>query len=118
MPDQVDYDTLDLSKYIKLDYKNIPLTVSQLPLDPTEKEIEKELHDRMATMGLYELDTTAEKTAAGDYLEISFTGIMDGEAFDGGTSEKSTIYLDKENSGYIAALPTDCSTLSRAATLS
>ena len=52
VPDQVDYDTLDLSKYIKLDYKNIPLTVSQLPLDPTEKEIEKELHDRMATMGL------------------------------------------------------------------
>ena len=102
VPDQVDYDTLDLSKYIKLDYKNIPLTVSQLPLGPTEKEIEKELHDRMATMGLYELDTTAEKTAAGDYLEISFTGIMDGEAFDGGTSEKSTIYLDKENSGYIA----------------
>lgn len=102
VPETIDYSKLDFSKYVKLDYKDIPLEVSALPVDPTEAELERELGDRMVTMGLYELDTTADATRAGEYIEMDYTGYMDGETFDGGTSEKATIFLDVENSGYIA----------------
>lgn len=101
VPEAFDYNGIDFSKYVKLDYKNIALEVSSLPIDPTGEELERELHDRMTTMGLYELDTSATATKSGDYIEMDFTGYMDGETFEGGTSEKSTIYLDTKNSGYI-----------------
>lgn len=102
VPEALDYSTIDLSKYVRVDYKNIALQVSELPMDPTDAELDRELYDRMIEMGLYELDATAAKTAAGDYIEMEYTGYMDGETFSGGTSEKATIYLDIENSGYIA----------------
>lgn len=102
VPEAIDYSTIDLSKYVKVDYKNIELQVSEMPVDPTDAELDRELYDRMIEMGLYELDTGAEKTAEGEYIEMEFTGYMDGETFSGGSSDKSTIYLDIENSGYIA----------------
>ena len=102
VPEAIDYSTIDLSKYVKVDYKNIALQVSEMPVDPTDAELDRELYDRMIELGLYELDTGAEKTAEGDYIEMEFTGYMDGETFSGGSSDKSTIYLDIENSGYIA----------------
>lgn len=102
VPEAIDYSTIDLSKYVKVDYKNIALQVSELPVDPTEVELDRELYDRMIELELYELDTAAEKTAEGDYIEMEYTGYMDGETFSGGTSDKATIYLDIENSGYIA----------------
>ena len=102
VPDAIDYSELDFSKYVKLDYKNITLEVSALPIDPTGDELERELGDRMVTMGLYELDTAADATRLGDYIEMEYTGYMEGETFEGGTSDKATIYLDIENRGYIA----------------
>lgn len=101
VPEPMDLSGIDFSQYIKLNYKDIPFTVTSLPISPDEEEIDSELSSILVSYGLYDLDTTAEKTALGDYLEIEYTGYMEGETFEGGTSEKSTILLDTENSGYI-----------------
>lgn len=101
VPDAMDFSTVDISKYIDLNYKNIALSVTSLPITPNDAEVEKELSDILISYGYYDIDTSAEKTSIGDYIEMDYTGIMDGETFDGGTSEKATIYLDPENSGYI-----------------
>ena len=101
VPEPMDLSGIDFSQYIKLNYKDIPFTVTSLPFSPSEEEIDSELSSILVSYGLYDLDTTAEKTALGDYLEIEYTGYMEGETFEGGTSEKSTILLDTEESGYI-----------------
>lgn len=101
VPEPMDLSGIDFSQYIKLNYKDIPFTVTSLPFSPSEEEIDSELSSILVSYGLYDLDTTAEKTALGDYLEIEYTGYMEGETFEGGTSEKSTILLDTEKSGYI-----------------
>ena len=101
VPEPMDLSGIDFSQYIKLNYKDIPFTVTSLPISPGEEEIDSELSSILVSYGLYDLDTTAEKTALGDYLEIEYTGYMEGETFEGGTSEKSTILLDTEKSGYI-----------------
>ncbi len=102
VPPEMDFSDLDFSKYIKLSYKDIPFTVTALPITPDAEQLEAELKGLLAAKGLYELDAAADATALGDYLEIEYTGYMEGETFEGGASEKATILLDLENSGYIA----------------
>ena len=96
VPEAIDYSKLDFSKYVKLDYKDIPLEVSALPVDPTEAELERELGDRMITMGLYELDTTADATRAGEYIESSITLTQLQELFCRHTFRNSCRHDDSE----------------------
>ncbi len=98
--DQIDYSTLDLSKYISLDYKGLEVTSSYEIREITDKILDEELEAIMVYYDYYTIDTS-RKTEEGDYADISYKGFMDGEQFSGGTSDNQSILLDKENSGYI-----------------
>lgn len=91
---------LDMSKYLTVEYKGLELTVEKLPTPITDEEVESELRSMLVYYNKYSL-ITDRVTAEGDYLEIEFVGTMNGEKFEGGSSDKSTVLLDKENSGYI-----------------
>lgn len=98
--EQMDMSKIDLSQYMTLDYKGIRLATSYQRRDITEDVLNKELLYLLVQSDKYTLET-GRKTAEGDWIEMSFKGFMEGEEFEGGSSEKSTILLDKENSGYI-----------------
>lgn len=100
-PDPIpDLSGLDFSEYISLDYKGMKLTVSSIPTDPTEAEIDEELLEICTYYGFYGL-ITDRATAEGDWIEMSFEGSLDGVVQENMTSDKATILLDEENSGYI-----------------
>jgi trigger factor len=91
---------LDIEKYLSLDYKGLELSVKELPKEITDEDVENEVKQTLAYEGKYTL-ITDRVTAEGDMLEISYVGTMDGKEFNGGKSDKATVLLDKENSGYI-----------------
>lgn len=91
---------LDLTKYMSLEYKGLILEVDEIPGETTDAELEEELRGIMLEYEKYTL-ITDRKTAAGDYIEMSYSGTVDGEPLAGGQSEKALILLDDENSGYI-----------------
>lgn len=101
VPDPVDLSGMDLSQYISLDYKGLTVEVDSIPKPITDADIDNELKDLLVYYEKYTLDTS-RLTAAGDYIEMSYCGYVDGETSDSMTSEKATILLDDENSGYIA----------------
>ena len=98
--DGIDMSAIDLTQYMTLEYKGIGLVTSYEKRTITDDILKSELTYLLVQSEKYELITEG-KTAEGDWLEISFTGIMDGEEFSGGSSDKATILLDTENSGYI-----------------
>lgn len=98
--EEPDFTGMDLSPYIKLEYKGLELTSKYAIRDITDEIIDKELNDLLIYYGYYLLKTD-RKTEQGDTIEMSYAGYMDGEQFQGGTSDKATILLDEENSGFI-----------------
>ena len=96
----MDLENEDLSKYIKLDYKGLELTSTYERREITDEITEEELEGLMVYYGHYTLRTTG-RAEAGDWAEISYTGYLDGEPFQGGSSDKATILLDDEKSGFI-----------------
>lgn len=100
-PDPIpDLSELDFSEYISLDYKGMKLTVSSIPSDPTEAAVDEELLGICTYYGFYGL-ITDRAAAEGDWIEMSFEGSLDGVVQENMTSDKATILLDEENSGYI-----------------
>ena len=97
----MDFSSLNLDDYIEIDYKGIKLTSTVQIREITDEVVDNELRDVFLYYGYYLLDTEGVANA-GDTVEMEFTGYMDGEEFEGGKSDKSTILLDVENSGYIA----------------
>lgn len=100
MPEPADLSLLDMRNYVSVNYKSIPLYVEELPQKITDDDAVADIISAMAESGDYSL--LSEGTVKiGDRLEIAFVGTMNGEEFSGGTSEKSLILVDTENSGYI-----------------
>ena len=91
---------LDIEKYINLEYKGLTLNVKELPKEVTDAEVDAEIKDMLFYYGQYTLITDRAPVES-DTLEISYVGTMEGKEFDGGKSDKATILLDKEKSGYI-----------------
>lgn len=91
---------VDLSGYMTLDYKNLTLTTSYQKREITDETVDAELAELLVYYGYYTLDTS-RSVAAGDWVEIDFTGFMDDVAFDGGHSDKATLIADDDKSGYI-----------------
>jgi len=98
--DAPDLSKIDLTGYMTLDYKNVELTTSYLKKEITDEYITEEMETALVYYGYYTLEAS-EKTEKGQWVEIEYTGYMDGVAFDGGHSDKATILLDDDKSGYI-----------------
>ncbi len=85
IPERPDYKALD---YVTLGtYKGLALTDE--PVSVTEDEINAEISTAFSASGLEDvMETPADDTVqVGDTVNIDFEGTIDGEAFDGGTSE-------------------------------
>ena len=102
------YAGLKLSDYIKVDYKGIKIEVDELPPEVTDQVIDSELNaliDYYVTSSVIEcaaVTVTEGTVAEWDYVEISFVGKIDGEAFSGGTSTTNVwLTLNDSTSGYI-----------------
>ncbi|MCQ2428549.1 MAG: FKBP-type peptidyl-prolyl cis-trans isomerase, partial [Clostridia bacterium] len=96
----VDLSEIDLSEYISLDYENAELVSHYKKREITDELVESEMTTALIYYSYYTLEQS-DKSEKGQYVEIEFTGYMDGVAFDGGHSDKATILLDDEKSGYI-----------------
>ena len=98
----MDYNKEDLSKYIKLgQYKGLSVVAPRQIV--SESEIDERLQtmiDELTQYEAYEINVTDRATMAGDRVNISYVGTMDGEVFEGGSADSSSIVLT-ENNGYI-----------------
>ena len=102
------YAGLNLSDYIKVDYKGIKVEVDALPPEVTDKVAAGELNSLLDYYVTgYGLACASETVTEGiveewDYVEISFVGKIDGVAFEGGTSTtNSWMVVNDSSSGYI-----------------
>jgi len=97
---EMNFVGMDLSGYITLDYKDLEFKTSCEKRVITDEILDAEIHEYLVSQKNYTLEKSGV-TKSGAYIEINYEGYMDGEQFSGGTSEKQTILLDDDNSGYI-----------------
>lgn len=95
-------------KYVTLgDYKGIEVTVEKAAEDPTDEELNDYIDNTLIkNAGAYIADDSKTVIGEDDIVNVDYTGLLDGEAFDGGTA--SDVNLDIKNncdpvsqSGYI-----------------
>ena len=80
----VPYD-YDLNEYVKVgEYHDLPF-VKQIP-DITDEDVDNEINSRLQNAAKVENSTTGI-VEDGDTINIAFAGKIDGELFDGGSSE-------------------------------
>lgn len=96
----MDFSKVNIEDYIEIDYKGLKLTSSVEIREINNELVEAELRDILLHYGYYVLDTEGV-SKLGDTVEMEYVGYMNGEEFSGGKSDKATILLDPENSGYI-----------------
>ncbi len=93
----MDYSKEDLSKYVKVgQYKGLSITRPVV----SESELDEYIAMLVESIPSYE-KITDRATAEGDYVNISFVGMLDGVAFEGGTSDNSFATLSLEANEYI-----------------
>lgn len=99
---EMDYTKEKLDKYITLgQYKGLSVNAPRTVV--TEGEIDAEIQsivDQHTKYEPYDVHVTDRETVAGDFVNISYVGTMDGEVFEGGSSDSDSIVL-AENNGYI-----------------
>ena len=71
------------------DYKGIPVTVGKAEV--TEEEIDQVIENYLNSSATYE--ESDEAAALGDTVNIDYKGLMDGEAFDGGSDTNFDLLL-------------------------
>ena len=80
----MDYSKEDLSKYVRVgQYKGLSITRPVV----SESELDEYIAMLVESIPSYE-KITDRATAEGDYVNISFVGMLDGVAFEGGTSSR------------------------------
>ena len=99
---QMDYSQEELDKYVALgQYKGLSINAPRTIV--SEAEIDAEIQsivDQHTKYEPYDVHVTDRETVAGDFVNISYVGTMDGEPFEGGSNEGDSIVLT-ENNGYI-----------------
>ena len=99
--DDVDYNPAD---YVTLgDYKNLEVTISG-DYNTDEEALNTYIDDLLAQDG-YTKDETQTEVQSDSIVNVDYTGLLDGEAFDGGTATDQTIDVGNnasvEGSSYI-----------------
>ena len=75
----------DLTEYVELgDY--LGLTASEITAEVTDEEVQAEIQSRLEEASTYEYVTTGV-VADGDTVNIDYVGKMDGEEFEGGSTD-------------------------------
>lgn len=69
VPEPMDLSGIDFSQYIKLNYKDIPFTVTSLPISPGEEEIDSELSSILVSYGLTTLTPPQKRLRLGIILK-------------------------------------------------
>ena len=87
-PDDEPYD-YDLSEYVKVgDYKGLDYSIAEVSV--TDDEVQTEIDSRLQAAATTE--TVREGTVEdGDTINVSYSGTIDGEEFEGGSSESYDI---------------------------
>lgn len=78
-----------------MEFKNLKL--SKYVSNVADKDIDKVIDNLFNDYKDYNEPLTKRKSKEGDRLIISYKGLLGGEAFDGGSAEKQTIDLGKNN---------------------
>lgn len=85
-----EYPTYTAKDYVTLgDYKNLTVQVTSISESPTEEEITARLQEAMSQEAVDE-DATVQM---GDTVAIDLKGTVDGETFEGGTSENYSVTI-------------------------
>ena len=85
-----EYPTYTAKDYVTLgDYKNLTVQVTSISESPTEEEITARLQEAMSQEAVDE-DATVQM---GDTVMIDLEGTVDGETFEGGTSENYSVTI-------------------------
>ncbi len=89
-PEEEPYD-YDLSEYVIVgDYKGLEYTVEEVSV--TDDEVDEEIESRLQAAATTE--TVTEGTVEdGDTINVSYEGTIDGETFDGGSSDSFDITI-------------------------
>lgn len=81
----------DLSEYVKVgDYKGLDYSIAEVSV--TDDEVETEIDSRLQSAATTET-VTEGKVEDGDSINIAFAGTIDGEEFEGGSSESYDITI-------------------------
>lgn len=89
-PKDQPYD-YDLSEYVKVgDYKGLDYSIAEVSV--TDDEVETEIDSRLQSAATTET-VTEGKVEDGDSINIAFAGTIDGEEFEGGSSESYDITI-------------------------
>ncbi len=102
------YASVKLADHIKVDYKNLTIETDSLPPEITDKSLNGNLaalFDYYKSNGTIDCSYTLVTEGVveeWDYVEISFVGKLDGEVFEGGSSnENVSMIVNDHDSGYI-----------------
>lgn len=86
-----DISNLNYEDYVTVgDYTNIDISIEKQNV--ADEDIDAYLNNLLSSYG-ESVDVTDRTTLKGDYLNISFTGLIDGEEFEGGSAEDYTFIL-------------------------
>ena len=89
-PKEKPYD-YDLSKYVKVaEYKGLEYTVNEVSV--TDEDVDSEIDSRLQAAATTE-NVTEGTVEDGDTINVAYVGTIDGEAFDGGSTDSSDITI-------------------------
>ena len=108
---EIDYLSLDLSQYVTLgNYKGMDIEISKKPVI-TEEDVMKKIASDLLSNG-YSEKVTDRAVTKEDTISISFVGLLDGVAFQGGTGDKDNFtmydgggFIDGFADGLVGAMP-------------
>lgn len=74
------------------DYKNFTIIISP-PSDVTDDDVQEEINNEFSTESTMEEVTNHDKVRDGDWVNIDYTGTIDGKEFDGGSAAGRDIQI-------------------------
>lgn len=94
------YKDLNLAEYVTVgDYINLEATMDKVKV--TDEEVQAEIASRLEAAST-QVEVTEGTAASGDSVKIVYTGKIDGETFDGGSTGDEGTVITLGSSGYIA----------------
>lgn len=110
-------EDVDIEDYVEL-YDYSSLTIEKKDMIPSDSDVEEAIFTALSSYAELRTDSSLE-IAEGDMVNIDYTGYIDGETFDGGSTNGagtsltvgSGLYIEGFEEGLIGAVPGDGLTL-------
>lgn len=85
----------NVDDYVELgEYKGLKITLGSY--DVTEEDVKSNIESMIASYPAYE-DTDKDTVEEGDFVNIDYEGLKDGEAFDGGTAQGTILEIGSDS---------------------